>query len=401
MRILIVDDSSDKISLIRGLIQGAGGADSIVVAETGLAAREQLSSSQFDVLLVDIALPLRLGDTPDPKGGFNLLIELEKSTRLRKPANVIALTGYPELRAEFEQRFNDGMWAIDLCDPADSGWRDRLVAKLSYLRRSVMEASERRFDRDVCIITALKEPELDAVRRLPYGFGTAQAFDATTFRYSGTLTIGAREFSVDAVSAPRMGMVAAATLTSKIIYQLKPRIVIMVGICAGVRGETELGDVVVADPAWDWQMGKYTVESFQMQPDQIGCPLEVSQRFSALKDARQEILRIMDAYSGDKPSSFSDVKIGPMASGSAVIASADQASSIVLQNRKLLAFDMEMYGVLSAVRDSAGPRPLAFGIKAVCDHADHYKNDKYQAYAAHMSAGITDLFLRRYLTDFI
>ncbi len=26
----------------------------------------------------------------------------------------------------------------------------------------------------------------------------------------------------------------------------------MLGICAGVKGKTELGDVIVADPSWDW-----------------------------------------------------------------------------------------------------------------------------------------------------
>jgi hypothetical protein len=50
----------------------------------------------------------------------------------------------------------------------------------------------------------------------------------------------------------------------------------------------------------------------------------------------------------------------------------------------------------SAARDSGPPRPAAFGLKSVCDFADHLKNDKYQKYAAYTSAQVLAEFVRRY-----
>ena len=402
MKILLVDDSPEKIALVRSLIsERCGESGTIDVAENGLQARELLSQKQFDLLIVDIALPFRAGDAPDVRGGLNLLVELERSTRFFKPANVLALTGFADLKLEFEQRFNNGVWSIDLFDPSDAGWRDRLQAKIDYLRQAVLQSRAQSFDFDVVIIAALTTPELDFVRRIPWDFGQAKSFDSVAFKYTGQIVSNGRQFKVCALAAPRMGMIASATLATKVIHSLRPKLLVMTGICAGLPGEAELGDVIVADPTWDWQMGKYTLESFEIQPDQIGAPLEITQRFAVLKDDRHALLGIADAFHGDKPLSIPSIKIGPLASGSAVIASGEQSESIKKQNRKLIGFDMEMYGIYSAARDCSEPRPLAFGLKTVCDHADHYKNDKYQAYASHVSAGVLKLFLERYLSEII
>ena len=396
MKILVVDDSADKVGLLKALIAPDAANDELEIAQTGLEAREALSKRQFDLLIVDIAVPLRPGDPPDPKGGMNLLVELERSARFYKPANVLALTGYTELRAEFEAKFNNGVWNIDLYDASDSGWRDRLQAKLEYLRKATQQSKIGAYERDVCIITALQSPELDFVRRLPWSFGSAKAMDHVTYRYSGSFSSSGRSFSVDAVSAPRMGMVAAATLASKVVQTLRLRVLVMAGICAGVPKDTELGDVILADPTWDWQMGKYTLETFEIQPDQVSCPVEVSQRFAILRDDRHALLDISDQFAGEKPAGIPSIKIGPLASGSAVIATEEMVATVRRQNRKLIGFDMEMYGVYSALRDLPPPRPIVFGLKGVCDHADHYKNDKYQAYASHVSASVLRLFLERF-----
>ena len=397
MKILIVDDSPEKVALIRSIIMTDGfEPEVLVVASNGLEAREALSTRQFDFLLVDIALPLRAGDPPDVRGGFNLLVELERSARFYKPSSVLALTGYQELEIEFYEKFDNGIWSVDLYDPSDSGWRDRLRAKLAYLLESIGQSKAGAYDRDVCIITALPQPELDAVRKLPWDFGPAVAFGSVAFRYSGKLKGAGRDLNVDAIAAPRMGMVASAALTTRVILELRPRLIIMAGICAGMPGETELGDLILADPTWDWQMGKYTLENFEIQPDQIGAPVEVTQRFTVLNDDRHALLAIAEGFAGERPKTVPTIHVGPLASGSAVIANPDQGEMVKLQNRKLIGFDMEAYGVYSAVRDAPQPRPSVFALKGVCDHADHYKNDKYQSYASYISSQVIRLYLERF-----
>ena len=73
-----------------------------------------------------------------------------------------------------------------------------------------------------------------------------------------------------------------------------------------------------------------------------------------------------------------------IASGSYVVASKFLMSSIREPNRKLLAIDMEGYGLYLACHFFNQTNPLV--IKSVCDFGDSEKNDDYQDYAAYTSA---------------
>jgi nucleoside phosphorylase len=326
---------------------------------------------------------------------MNLLSEIAISNRFYSPSHVVALTGFEDLRKEFETKFNNGYWTIDSYDSADLGWRERLKARASYILKS-SQASKASYKTDLCIVTALESPELNAIRSLPWSWSAAQAFDDVSFYYQGEYVSNGERFSASAAAIPRMGMVAAATFALKIVVNLRPRMLVMAGICAGVRGSCDIGDVIVADPSWDWQMGKYVQDAFEMAPDQIGSPLEVTQRFTILRQDRQLMFTTAEQFQGERPTNVPNLLIGPIASGSSVLADERTAEAIKSQHRKLLGVEMELYGVYSAARDSSGPRPLTFGVKAVCDFADHLKNDKFQRYAAHMSARIVGAFAERY-----
>jgi CheY-like chemotaxis protein len=181
--VVVVDDAPEKVRDIVSLLVAIPGisADSIVVVESGIDAREKLSGTMFDLLILDIKLPLRKGEDPDRKGGMNLLTEITLSPRFKSPPHVIALTGFEDLRKEFQAKFNNGYWTIDLYDPSDIGWRDRLRARAEYVLKSCAQAAQPSYETDLCIITALDMPELSAVRSLPWGWSPARAFDQISF----------------------------------------------------------------------------------------------------------------------------------------------------------------------------------------------------------------------------
>jgi hypothetical protein len=70
------------------------------------------------------------------------------------------------------------------------------------------------------------------------------------------------------------------------------------------------------------------------------------------------------------------------------------------QHRKLLGVEMEFYGAYLAAKDCPAPRPITFGLKGVSDFAGGDKDDTYQGFAAHMSAGALAVFCERYARDF-
>lgn len=173
----------------------------------------------------------------------------------------------------------------------------------------------------------------------------------------------------------------------------------MAGICAGVRGKTEIGDVILFEPAWEWPSGKLVDAEggsyLEPSPHQIGVPEFLVARVAELsKD--HGFLASVRAKWPKAPSSALRLLTGPSASGSAVVADSFTVESIQAQNRKLTALDMEAYGVYAAARSASAPKPTAFALKSVCDFADEKKSDDWQAYAAYTSAETVRALLERH-----
>ncbi|WP_414473226.1 response regulator [Microvirga sp. M2] len=401
VKVLIVDDNQSKLSrVISSLTECGISRNEIDVAQSGADARSRLEATVYDLMILDIALPYRPEDQPDRRGGIDLLEEVLEREIYKKPSNVIGLTGFADLREEFDSKFSSQHWTLEHYDEAESGWIDRLRARATYIVAASKQHAPATYGVDVAIITALPT-ELAEVRRLSWAWGGAEALDNVSFFYRGEFTSGDRKCSAVCAAAPRMGMVSAALVTMKIIEKFRPKLLIMTGICAGFKNECDFGDVLLAERTWDWQMGKYTEVEFQIAPDQLDVPTEIVERFQQLQEDKQLRFNISDKYSGNKPNRIPDIKIGPVVSGSAVLADQRLLTEIKTQHRKLLGVEMEQYGVYLASKDCSSPRPIAIGLKGVSDFADKKKDNKFQGYAAHMSAGVMAAFCERYGKDLL
>lgn len=114
---------------------------------------------------------------------------------------------------------------------------------------------------DVLIITALKD-ELDAVQESAPGSQGPEEWERRTDRhgfpyYVRTLDNAHGEpLRVAAAWSGEMGEAAAATRAVALIEALNPACLAMCGICAGKRGDTFLGDVILADRVYSYDHGK-------------------------------------------------------------------------------------------------------------------------------------------------
>jgi nucleoside phosphorylase len=109
---------------------------------------------------------------------------------------------------------------------------------------------------DVLILTAL-EDELAAV--LALGDDWSERKDRGGFPYHRRQFIrdgGKRPLVVAAAWLGKMGRTVTAIRGSAFLGELDPDCVAMCGICAGMRGETELGDVIIADKLFSFDEGK-------------------------------------------------------------------------------------------------------------------------------------------------
>ncbi|MFT4174004.1 MAG: hypothetical protein QM639_15670 [Rhodocyclaceae bacterium] len=271
MRVLVVDDDYAKVELVCNAVTSAGvKLDQLEHVTTAAAARKALRAQLFDVVLIDVNLPGGMGDRPDAKGGFDLFDVISLDADIVFPADVIFVTSQEESVEQASAKAKERGVQLLFCSNRTDDWRASLVARLNFLKKSATADYA-----DVVIVTAMRSPELDAVLQLPYSWKERRTkYDSTPY-YLGEISSPNRTIRVCAVAAHRKGMPSSAALASLFALRFRPKYLVMLGICAGVPGKTNFGDVIVADPTWDWGSGKLaTGESgksvFYAAPHQMG-----------------------------------------------------------------------------------------------------------------------------------
>ncbi|GAA0914313.1 hypothetical protein GCM10009557_87740 [Virgisporangium ochraceum] len=115
---------------------------------------------------------------------------------------------------------------------------------------------------DVVVVTALLE-EFEAARDAALtvgvdGWEERGAGTSLPYLLGGYRTRNGGRLSVALTRPTYMGGRESSPVTAMLTDRLKPACVAMCGVCAGNPGETVLGDVVVADPVYEWDEGKWS-----------------------------------------------------------------------------------------------------------------------------------------------
>jgi len=373
----------------------------IDVAHDAVEAKTHLRKSDYDLVVLDVALPERADKIPSPEGGILLLQEVLDREVYKTPREVVGLTAFEDVLDRAAPRFAEDLWQVVLYDPATDAWSELLKRKVRHILMAKRAGHDFEYDVDLCVLTAVHDPELSAVLALPWDWEVLEVSGDSTQYRRGKFKRGGELKAVVAASAPRMGMPAASVLAARMIYNFHPRYLGMVGITAGIRGRCELGDVLAADPSWDWGSGKWIIRDgkpvFLPAPHQLGVNSFIRGKLSAMAQNHTLWDGIRHEWQAAKPNTTLQLRVGPLASGASVLAAGEQSESIKLQNRKVTGIDMEAYAVFAASDEAPLPQPKAFVLKGVSDFADDEKDDTFQTYAAYTSARA----LRALVEDFL
>lgn len=139
---------------------------------------------------------------------------------------------------------------------------------------------------DIVVITALEEELLAALAQLP-GYKKLEKDDTDPHTYYEaeikTQRIDGAVYKTIVTCLVGMGPIKAAEKTVDIHNKWKPRIVLLVGIAGGIKGEIALGDVLIADQIADTTEGK-------IKDAQVGSPRNTgkAQRSLRSKDKKAE-----------------------------------------------------------------------------------------------------------------
>jgi nucleoside phosphorylase len=401
VRVLIVDDDSEKLQRVASVVRASrNGVIEIDTAQNSAQAKRFLLQTQYDLMILDVALPPSADVGASPRTGVELLKTVVRGKRYKKPRSIIGLTAYQELIAEASPEFASDSWTLIHFDRGSEEWEAQIRRKIDYLNDVEENPPRLEFDSELCVITALYDPEFKAVLALPWKWSMTEIRGDATQYWEGSFIRDDQPKRVVAAFANRMGMTFAATLAMKMIYQFRPRYLAMVGIAAGIRGRCSLGDAIVPDLCWDWGAGKFKesegVPVFEQAPEQLCIDSFLKTRLQNLSHESAVLEQIRSSWPGEPLNSILRVHVGPMASGAAVLADRDHSVMIQKQNRKVLGIDMEAYAIFAAADQSSLQRPTPLVIKGVVDFADPKKNDRHQAFAAYLSANLLMALMERF-----
>lgn len=399
MKLLIVDDEYEKAVAISQIATAADVHISIEHVTTSSSARRALRTGRYEFAVIDLNLPDAVGAPPTTDGGIALFDLLMMDQEVSLPAEVLFLTAKEELMSDARTLATARGATLCRFGADTEEWKAVLAGKLKLASERARRAQLQRPSVDIAVVTALFSPELSAVLDLNYGWTERRLADDLTNYHFGSFDRDGQPVQILAASAGRKGMPSAAALASKIVERFRPKYIFMLGICAGVRGKTGLGDVIVADPSWDFGSGKMS-EAEDGSPVFLAAPYQkalnpiVSQLAMNLASKAETAKSITAVWGGATPAGNLAIRVGPMASGAAVLAHSGAVLPIAAQNRELIGVEMEAYAVMAAADYAVGPQPTPVAIKSVCDFADAQKSDDWQAYAAFTSARFFDRLVR-------
>ncbi len=385
MKVLIVDDDQDKVATLKTHLVELDVQDSDVsVAYHAAQARKLLNGTAFDIMLLDVLLPLREeDDKPSGTTSVELLRQIVEDRDYNQPKYIIGVTADLNALAQHENDFKRLTSQIIEVTPFLNDWKSTIKHYLSVCRGA--KDAESTYDYDVCVLTALRDPELKAVLATwkPDIEGSDLLTRSVKFS-SGFVNCGTTTKKVAFAHLSQMGLVSATHTTEALLQKFKPRVLIMTGICGGFSDHVNIGDVVVADKSWDWQAGKWTENQVLLSaPDQKEA---ASDLIAIVPNIESKLNDFQSNFQGNTPNIRPKLIIDPMVSGSSVVASTDIQKAFRDQHRKMAAVDMECYGMYYAAAVTTAPTPKTICIKSVSDLADREKSDNFQNYCSYMSA---------------
>lgn len=402
--ILIVEDTPAKkrrmFERLHASIDVFGEPD--VVTNTADAIR-RLKEKIYDLMILDLVIPRDNISDPDEQNAIDLLTKIDyDASSIKKPRHILSISSSESIRDETLDFYRSRPWGCLRYSESSDQCMDDLENIGRWIHNDVTgEVSNQQCD--VFIITALDDPEMQAVESELPDLGPYLPMDANQLVRYCHIESNGRNLRVGLAFASRMGPVASAILGTKAIEHLKPSLIVMPGICGGIAKNALIGDVIAADPTWDWQSGKYVDAAdadFEFAPHQLHISTDMRNVLLRVKkDAA--FWQTLAPYALTQKVELPKLLTGPLATGASVIANEKVTRQIKeRQNKNVVGVDMESYAVYAAAA-GASQHVEVISLKSVCDKANIEKNDEYQAYAAKISAKVTIHFLRQYGDSFV
>lgn len=408
VNILIMDDKPEKIESVKKvLVDDCGISEQFIDCATTISeGRCLLSENYYELLILDLVMPLYQDDEANHDEAPNFVDEIFDNPNIKEPNQIIGLTAYDEEYDALKTRFEEKLWKLIKFSDANLNWRNPIknsVFHLIRMKRNMMESIEAKDRYDIGIICALHEEFsilLEAFGKDKWSNKRLEGIPVPIKICSLTSVTG-EEYKIVAACAGKPGMVATASLAMSLFDKTGIDKLFMTGITAGFESDSiHLCDIMIAKSAMDYASGKLVEEGIDEKKIQLLKEIQ-------LMPANMELQSLADQLATDEEqmSKFnqhlksvhlngerdSKAHVTPVACGPFVVASQEAIKMIAEPDRKLRALDMEAYGLYYAAYLC---QKKALWIKGVSDFANSSKGDAYHQKASYGSAYFLYLLIK-------
>ena len=384
--VLVVEDNDSKKEIINSQLGEIADDVEVEILYAGDRDSAYIICEQrlIDLLILDLCVPI----SPDGEviqSGGRLLLEMLRMGEFSVRPFVLGLTSYQEERNDQGDYF-DGEGVAVVHFDEEFLWVKALSETFKTIVNAI-ESREKPVDIDF-IILATTDVEYSALENA-IGFGQQNKL-FTERVYWSEIERSGKTLRGLCVKPDGMGPAPSAAVVSKILVRYKPAILGMVGICAGLDDDLEIGDLVLFKSVHSWDQGKWSDEDGKsvFMPEMKTYSIDSSIETYVLDRERDGFLtELYKNASGERPANAPRIRSGHAVSGSSVVAS-EEVVRRIKQTRKPIGLDMETYGLYASIQTHRNRPRYFFSLKTVVDHGTKGKGDDWQKYGSIISSSL-------------
>lgn len=134
MKILIVDDDLERAQALKNHLINSPQINQceVTIAHCMDTAKHQMSIVYYDALVLDVVLPKRAGEKSDQKYGIDLLGQVIRSSKLKRPEKIIGITAHLSDIKIFNEKFSEHCLLVLQAERHTTDWRNHIVNAVSY-----------------------------------------------------------------------------------------------------------------------------------------------------------------------------------------------------------------------------------------------------------------------------
>ncbi|WP_345155429.1 hypothetical protein [Aminobacter aganoensis] len=266
--VLVVEDGDEKFEAVRRALFPSGSYRRLDRAPDFSTAQRQLEANHYDLVILDIRVPVLRGGSPASKNSADI-VELITRGQAINPSYIIDLTEFPE-ELSANSSYPLEYFSIEKYSSISDEWKFRLSRHIEYIKRTKIASvnfHDSSFDYDAVILTARHDNEfVPIVNAMSWEKGTLSddgRFPGFKVKTGVWNTSTGFALKAAVVCIQRAGLASAAAATSLAISRYKPKIVSMLGMCCGLNNAAssdpqKLGDVVIMSDTFCWDEGRYS-----------------------------------------------------------------------------------------------------------------------------------------------